>query len=708
MKQVIQYLNKPQVSLIDVPKPKLQADRILIKTNLSLISSGTERMLNEFAKSNLLEKVRQQPEKVQEVLNKINTDGIFPTLEAVSSKMDKPLQMGYCNVGTVLEVGSNCTNNFSIGDRVVSNGPHAEIISTTKNLCALIPNDVSDEQAVFTVLGSIGLNGVRLINPSIGETFLVSGLGLIGLLTCQILKANGCNVLGLDPDESKCSLAESFGVITNHKVDEDLDYWVKSNTQNIGVDGALITASTKSSSPITKAANACRKKGRIIMIGSTGMTFNRNDFYSKELSFGVSCSYGPGRYDDNYELQGNDYPIGYVRWTEKRNFEAILNLLNKNHINTEKLISSKYSINDAVQAYQSLNLDNSNLGILLHYPNQIKDGVSKISHNINFTLRDEETIKYNSNLSLSFIGSGNYASRILIPAFKRNNFNLNTLSANSGVDIVHYGKKFGFEYSSTNIKEVIDNQKVSTIVIATRHDSHAELIINSLIAGKNVFVEKPLCINFSQLEKIKNIYNEILLSRKNQLLMIGFNRRFSPLINKLKSKIAQKNANCSFIYTINAGKLEHDNWQLNKEIGGGRLIGEVCHFLDLLRYLASSRIKSIWKIDLNKDKDCFTLNVQFENGSIGSIHYFSNGSKRYPKERLEVFCEGEIFCLNNFKNLEYWSNLSKYKKTKLLKQNKGHNECVKAFQEAIKNDLKSPIPIDQIFEVQEKLLECSA
>ena len=704
MKQVIQYLNQPDINLIETPIPKINKNNILVKTNLSLISSGTEKMLTDFAKSNLLEKAKQQPEKVQEVLSKINTDGIYATYEAVSSKMDIPLEMGYCNVGEVLEVGENCKGKFNIGDRVVSNGPHAEIISTNEKLCATIPDEVSDKQAVFTVLGSISLHGIRCINPSIGETFLVSGLGIIGLLTCQILIANGCKVLGFDPDDTKCKIAEKLGVITNHIDDANFQHWIKDNTNNIGIDGALITASTKSSSPIKQSANACRKRGRIVMIGATGMHLNRNDFYKKELSFMVSCSYGPGRYDNHYELQGLDYPIGYVRWTEKRNFQAILDLIKRGSINTEELISAKFDILDAKKAYKLLNSADPNLAILLNYPKkQNKKSTIKL---YDFSQKAElKGTKNKDKITISFIGSGNHASRFLIPAFKNGNVNLHTLSANRGVNTVHFGRKFGFKYSSTNIDEVIKNKNVNTIVIATRHDSHADLVIKCLEVGKNVFVEKPICINFEELNKIRDTYIKILKKRRKQILMVGFNRRFSPLIVSLKKKLSNLNSKQAFIYTCNAGKLDKNNWQFDPNIGGGRLIGEACHFLDLIRFLASSKIKKLNILKLNKEEDCFSLNIDFVNGSIGTIHYFSNGSKRYPKERLEVFSNGEIYCINNFKSFEIWDNNLNYKKERLFKQNKGQKECVDKFIESINRGLSSPIPIDELFEVQQKLLE---
>ena len=709
MKQIIQYLNNEEISIIEAPKPTIKKKNIIIKSEFSLISSGTEKMITDFAKSNFLGKAAQQPERLKEVVNKFYSDGLIETFKAVNSKINIPIELGYCNVGRVLEVGPDC-KGFAKGDRVISNGPHAEIISVTENLCAKIPDNVSDQEAVFTVLASIGLHGIRLSEPTIGEHFLVSGLGLIGLLTCQILKANGCNVLAIDPDKNKCATASILGINSHQLVDDnELIKWIKRNTSGIGVDAVLITASTESSKPIKQAANACRKKGRIIMIGSTGMQLDRNDFYRKELSFKVSCSYGPGRYDSNYELEGNDYPIGYVRWTEKRNFETILELLSKKLISTNELITNTFLLKNAKDAYKLLNDKSKSLGILLEYDNytnnlefheEIKENKSA------FPSKELSNFKIDNSINnFGFIGAGNYSTRVLIPAFKKQKINLHTLVANSGVKTSHYAKKFNFNSSSTDVNKIFKNEEIGSIVIASRHDSHADFIIRAIKEKKHIFVEKPLCINLTELNQIKKYYLSNQKEKTSPIIMVGFNRRFSPLIKKLKNLIKSKNNKFNFVYTCNAGQLEKNHWLNNPSIGGGRLIGEACHFIDLLRFLSDSKIASMKIFRFDKTEDSFSLNISFQNGSVGSVNYFTNGNKRYPKEELKVFAEGEIYILNNFKSLEIWDNKNKYHKIRLLSQDKGQLECVKLFINSIKKGICSPIPIDEIFEVQQKILE---
>ena len=703
MKQVIQYLTSGNTDLIESPEPRPTNNNLLVRSHMSLISPGTERMITDFAKANFLGKLKKQPERLQEVLDKTRTDGLIETFNAVSSKLDQPLPLGYSNVGTVIHVGSNC-KDFSVGDRVLSNGYHSEIISTSQNLCALIPENVSDQEAVFTVLASIGLQGIRLASPSLGESFLVSGLGIIGLLTCQLLKANGCDVLAIDTNNQKCKIAKNLGIkslVLSENVDT-LD-WIKSNTKGIGVDGALIAASTTSSDPIHQAAIACRKKGRIIMIGSTGMKLNRDDFYKKEISFQVSCSYGPGRYDHAYEIDGHDYPIGYVRWTEKRNFESVLNLMSEKLLNVDELISHKFSIEDAAKAYALLASDEEKLGIILKYKDHATEKISSIELKKDLKYRKDIN---KEDISLSFIGAGNYASRVLIPAFKNKQVIFNTLSANTGLNSLHYGKKYSFKNVSTDIDEVINNKEVDAIVISTRHDSHAELVIKALKARKHIFVEKPLCINSKELESIESAYNKINTPlSENKILMVGYNRRYAPLLIKLKEILSNHSCPKAFVYTCNAGPIPADHWTQKKEIGGGRLIGEACHFIDLIRFLACSPIKNIHLESLSGEDDTFSMNISFEDGSIGTIHYFSNGNKKYQKERIEVFSNNEIFSLNNFKNLDIWNSRSGHKKINNFRQDKGQKYCTSAFINAIRSGGEHPIPINEIFEVQRKILK---
>ena len=521
MKQIVQNLSSGEISLIEVPIPTLKKGQVLIKSSKTLLSSGTEKFLIDFGKSNLIQKALKEPDRVKEVVNKTKTDGLLNTLQSVKSKLDEPIPLGYCNVGTIVEVGDGI-KTLKVGQRVVSNGYHAEYVVVPENLCAIIPSNIDDSQASFTILGSVGLQGIRLINPTLGETILVSGLGIIGLLSAQLLKFNGCRVLGIDPDKKKCEIAEELGINTFHlKKDSDPKLWCLDNTNQLGVDGVLITASTKSSEPIDFAAEVCRVRGRIVLVGVTGMEMRRDLFYKKELTFQVSCSYGPGRYDKNYEQLGHDYPIGFVRWTEKRNFEAVLHAFSSGSLRTEKLVSRVYPIKDANKAYKSLLDENSNLGIILDFPNKKVDLVKT-----SFLINSNNISNFKkTNPVISFIGSGNYARRNLIPSFVKAGAELNIISSEKGLSSVFVGNKFGFKKVTTDQQEIFNDKDTNTIVIATRHDSHAKYILKALEHGKNVFVEKPLCLNLEELDKINNF-----LLNKDQLnypfLMIGFNRRF--------------------------------------------------------------------------------------------------------------------------------------------------------------------------------------
>ncbi|MFZ9463698.1 MAG: Gfo/Idh/MocA family oxidoreductase, partial [Vulcanococcus sp.] len=500
MKQIVQSLADGTTSLAAVPAAAPRRGELLIQSRCSLVSAGTERMLVDFGKANWLDKARQQPDKVQQVLQKARTDGLLTTLEAVRSKLDQPLPLGYCNVGTVVAVGEG-VQGFKPGDRVASNGAHAELVAVPQLLCALIPDGVSDEAAAFTVLASIGLQGIRLAAPSLGETFLVSGLGLIGLLTAQLLQAQGCRVLGLDPDPGKCQLAASFGIeALALGSGPDPLLWILERTGGIGVDGALITAATASSEPMHLAAEACRQRGRLVLVGVTGLELRRDLFYKKELSFQVSCSYGPGRYDPAYEQQGHDYPLGFVRWTQQRNFQAVLQALAMGSLRTEALISHRYPIEQAPESYALLTGSEPCLGILLQYPGSADPAQRTIP--LPAAPASASFAPVAAPL-LSVIGAGNYASRILIPAFARAGARFHTLAASSGRGPSQLGPRHRFRHASTDIAATIADPAAQALVIATRHDSHAALVQQALAAGKHVFVEKPLCLTSEELTAIE-------------------------------------------------------------------------------------------------------------------------------------------------------------------------------------------------------------
>ncbi|WP_305405729.1 bi-domain-containing oxidoreductase [Photobacterium leiognathi] len=693
MKQILQNMSNGETNLVDIPCPQSRNGHLLISTSKTLVSAGTERMLIDFGKANFINKARQQPDKVKMVLDKVKADGLIPTIDTIRSKLDQPLTLGYCNVGTVLDNGGT---GFDIGTRVVSNGNHAEVVRVPKNLCAKIPDNVDDESAAFTVLGAIGLQGVRLIKPTLGECVVVTGLGLIGLITVQLLRANGCRVLGLDFDSAKCALARKFGAETvDLSKGEDPIKVAEAFSRGRGVDGVIITASTKSSEPLSQAATMCRQRGRIVLVGVIGQEISRADFFAKELTFQVSCSYGPGRYDTEYEDKGNDYPIGFVRWTEQRNFEAVLDMMATNALDIKSLITHRYSINDALDAYQCLD-DKSSLGIVLDYPNKNK------SELVDRTVKLAAAITYKpSDAICAFIGAGNYASRILMPVFKSAGAKLDTVVTSSGVSAVHHGAKLGFLKASTEFNEVISDPSINTVVIATQHNLHAQQVIAALKAEKNIFVEKPLALKESELDEIEAAY---FSSKTKPKVMVGYNRRFAPNLIKMKELLSAIKGPKTFIMTMNAGAIPADHWTQDSNIGGGRIIGEACHYIDLMRHLAGCKITGFNAmcigdapgVAIRDDKSSITLS--FEDGSIGTIHYFANGGKTFPKERIEVFADDAVLQLDNFRKLVGfgWKGFTKQK---LMSQDKGQESCSKAFVKSIQEGLASPISFDEIIEV---------
>jgi len=702
MRQILQDLKNGETRLVEIPAPSNLPGNLLIKTNKSVVSAGTERMLVNFGKANYLDKARQQPDKVKQVLNKVKTDGLMPTIEAVTSKLEQPLPLGYCNAGLILESGVSC---YKIGDRVVSNGHHAEIVRVPGNLCAKIPDNVDDESASFTVLASIALQGVRLISPAIGEVVVVSGLGLLGLIAVQILRANGCRVLGIDFDENKCALARQFGADTvNLGVGEDPLQIANSYSRGRGADAVLITAATDSNEPMSQAANMLRKRGRIVLVGVVGLSLSRADLYEKEITFQVSCSYGPGRYDSEYEDQGKDYPIGFVRWTEQRNFEAVLDMMSDGLIKIKPLITHKFDFEDAVLAYEQLNNPMA-LGIVLSYGSETsyldKQNILIGSSTKHYTKDD---------VVCGFLGGGNYASRILIPAFKKAGAQMESLVTSRGINSSIQGQKHGFNVASTAESSVLDSEKISTIVIATQHYLHAPQVIEALGKNKNIFVEKPLAINLEELKEIKKIYGAIKGNKPQ--IMVGFNRRFSPHIIKMKSLLNFQDGPKVLVMTVNAGEISADHWTQDPLVGGGRIIGEGCHFIDLLRFLVGFRIAefSATKIGdypgVKVRGDKVTITLTFEDGSIGTIHYLSNGGKTFPKERLEVFCNGGVLQLDNFKRMKGfgWKG---FKKMSLISQDKGQYQCVKAFVDSIEKGEQTPISFEEIYEVSKYSIEIS-
>jgi len=693
LKQVIQSLRTGLIEVTEIPVPRPSAGSLLIKTSKTLVSAGTERMLVEFGKAGWIKKARQQPDKVKMVLDKISADGLKSTIETVFNKLDQPLPLGYCNVGIIHEVGYGVTN-FSKGVRVVSNGRHAEVVNVPINLCAKVPDVVSDEEASFSVLGAVALQGIRLVKPTLGEAVVVTGLGLVGLMTVQLLRANGCRVLGLDFDQDKLSLAKKFGAEVVDLNRENPLTAADIFSRGRGVDAVIVTAATTSDEPMHQAAQMCRKRARIVLVGMTGLKLSRDDFFKKELIFQVSASYGPGRHDPNYEEKGHDYPVGFVRWTEQRNFEAVLDMMATGALDVKSLISHRIDIAEAEKAYELISGNESSLGILLTYPGvEITKASRKVSLLNNENNKNSNNNKIIKKVKVSFLGSGNYAMSELIPAFKAAGADLRSVSSSTGVSGVHAGRKYGFSETTTDSNRLFSDDTTDAVVIATRHNSHADFVLKSLKAGKHIFVEKPLCLTISELDKIEASYSS------SKVLMVGFNRRFSPQIQKMKSLLDDVSGPKALVMTINAGKIANDHWTQDLEIGGGRIIGEACHFLDLLRFLVSKTITNyhIQFMD-SSTKDTATIQLSFEDGSIGTIHYYANGSKSFPKERLEVFAGGGVLQLDNYRKLTSfgWPG---FKKMNLWHQDKGHKACAKAFIDAIIKGNASPISIEEILEV---------
>ena len=637
MKQIIQSFKTGETILEEVPAPQVRKGTVLIQTSRSLVSLGTERMLVEFGKSNLISKARQQPDKVKQVLDKIKTEGLMPTLEAVFNKLGEPLPLGYCNVGVVIGVGEG-VSEFKIGDRVASNGHHAEFVCIPKNLVAHIPDEVSDDEASFTVIGSIGLQGIRLLNPALGETIVVIGMGLIGLLTAQLLIANGCKVIGVDIDEEKLNLSRQWGVIPFNPKAGDVVKMVESVTGNTGADGVIITASAKTDEIISQAARMSRKRGRIVLVGVIGLNISRAEFYEKELSFQVSCSYGPGRYDEDYEQRGNDYPLPYVRWTEKRNFEAILHSIASGKLLVKDMITEVVNIEDYQNIYGEIGTKKSIASILKY----------NTGENVNpATTIELKSVNFNGSKGvIGIIGAGNFTKMTMLPALKNSGAGYKYIASAGGVSGTALAKKYGFSHSTTAYKEILKDEDVDLVLITTRHDKHAAMSAEALAAGKHVFVEKPLALNNEQLEQVINAYKQ-----SDKTLTVGFNRRFSPHALKIKNLIGKGIINV--IATMNAGNIPANVWVHDMQVGGGRIIGEACHFIDLITFFTGSKVTEVCMnamgVNPNDNTDNASILLKYENGSTGVINYFSNGSKAYSKERVEVYSQERTAIIDNFR-----------------------------------------------------------
>ena len=684
MKQILQSFKTGITELAELPSPTVKPGQLLIQTSRSLVSLGTEKMLVEFGKASLIQKARQQPDKVKMVLDKIKTEGLMPTIETVFNKLEQPLPLGYCNVGKVIEVGKGVTD-FKVGDRVASNGQHAEFVSIPQNLVAHIPDNVSDNEGAFTVIGSIGLQGIRLINPTMGETVVVIGLGLIGLLAAEMLLANGCKVIGYDLDDGKVEIAKAKGIIAFNPIKgNDPVNFVNNQTNNMGADAVLIAASAKSNDIISQAASISRKRGRIVLVGVIGLDISRADFYEKELSFQVSCSYGPGRYDDDYEFKGIDYPLPFVRWTEKRNFETILQLISTGKICVKELISEVIPLEQYNKIYGDIGNSKSIASIIKYDENN--------TPNQTIVVNKKETSFTKGGIGI--VGAGNFTKMTMLPALKGKNANIKHIVSSGGVNGTALAQKYNISQSTTDYNLVLNDKDVDLVMITTRHNLHADMVIKALNKGKHVFVEKPLALNAEELVAVQESYN-----KNKGTLMIGFNRRFSPHTQKIKSLVG--NAPMNIVATMNAGSIPPELWVHDMAVGGGRIIGEACHYLDLIVFLTGSKIKSVCMNALSENPaentDNASILLKMENGSTGVVNYFSNGAKSYSKERFEVFSQGKILIMDNFiKTSGYGVKGFSKLKTRL---DKGHKAQFQQIIEKIKKGSVDLIPYEDLVNV---------
>ncbi len=692
MKQIIQDLKSGETILTEVPTPRIRPGHVKIRTHASLVSLGTEKMLVDFGKAGYIQKARLQPEKVREVIQKIKTDGLKPTVDAVFRKLGEPLPLGYSNAGEVIEIGQGVTE-FVVGDRVVSNGHHAEIVCIPNNLVAKIPATVSYEAASFTIVGAIGLQGIRLIDPTYGETIVVIGLGLIGLISIQLLKANGCKVIGFDFDQNKVDLAKSWGIESYNVSKYDPVKQMNQLSGELGVDGVMITASTRSNEVISQAAQMTRKRGRIVLVGVIGLDINRSEFYEKELTFQVSCSYGPGRYDEKYENQGYDYPLGFVRWTEKRNFETILDSIKNGQLLTDPLITQRISLQNYKEIYSDLSQKGSIGSIITYSPDELDSKA-----NVKVAERNSAA----TDPVIGIIGAGNFTRSTVAPILSKIGADLKYIASSNGLSGTALAKKYKIGFSTTDVQKVIQDPEINGVIITTRHNIHARQVIAALKNNKHVLVEKPLALTYEEITQLNLAYLDSFGS-----LTVGFNRRFSPFVLDAKAKIGGQSKMINVVATMNAGFVPKDNWIQNPQIGGGRIIGEACHYIDLINFLTGSTVTEVVTNTQGLGTDLYSDNasilLKYRNGSQGVINYFSDGNKGYPKENIVIFDQGKNIEIDNFRKIKYYGYHSRGKSRP---QDKGHKEQFKRWINMIKSGDKPIISFDQIMNVSKAAIAC--
>lgn len=691
MKQLIQNFKTGDLYIDDVPMPSVSRGMVLVENEFSLISAGTERGTVKVAQASLLGKAKQRPDLVAQVMQNIKKEGLAATLTKVRTKLDSLKALGYSTSGVVL-ASLDKNGIFKPGDRVACAGQdyasHAEVVAVPQNLVAKIPDNVTTSEAAFTTLGSIAMQGVRQAEPNVGEKICVIGLGLLGQITCQILKANGCAVFGIDLSDSLVKLAnETSATMALNRNDANLLAACENFTRGYGFDSVIITAAAPTNDPIELSAEIIRKKGKVVVVGAVKMDIPRDPhFYRKELDLRMSCSYGPGRYDVNYEENSSDYPFAYVRWTEQRNMEAFLDLLSRKSIDVNPLITHIFDITEAEKAYDIVlgKTKEHHIGILLKY----SDNPGKKS---TFRQISEKPLGV---VNTGFIGAGSFAQSYLIPNVKLYGASLDGVVTSKGITSKNVADKFGFNFCSSDKDDVFKKEEINTVFIATPHSSHSALVVKALQSGKNVFVEKPLAINEDQLNSVISAKNEF-----DKPLMVGFNRRFAPVSETIKRAFASLNEPLVINIRVNAGLIPKEHWTQQPEIGGGRIIGEACHFIDLMQYFTGSEPVKVYAEAINTEnskitsEDNIAIVVKFADGSVGNLTYLANGDKSMPKERIEVFGGGNIGVINDFRDGTLYQN---GKVTRLKSHGKGHKEEVTAFLDGVKRGNDSPISFRSI------------
>jgi polar amino acid transport system substrate-binding protein len=694
MKQVVQNYRTGQLKVEDLPPPALKPGGVLVRTACSLISAGTERTIVETAQSSLIGKARSRPDLVRQVVDSVKREGLSSTYEKVKARLSQSKALGYSASGVVTAVGRD-VQEFRVGDRVACAGggyaSHAEVIFVPRNLCCKLPDGVSYEAACYTTVGAIALQGIRQTSPRLGETVAVIGLGLVGQLTVQLLKAAGCRVFGFDIDQAACELAERSGADSVAVDSATARAACDALTGGRGADCIVITAATKSSEPIELAAELARDRARIVVVGLVGMDVPRQSFYAKELELRLSRSYGPGRYDPDYEEKGSDYPIGYVRWTEKRNMEAFIHLVAEGKVNTGLLTTHRFEVANATEAYDLiLSGDKRFCGIVLEYPSAEQRGAL-------LAMKPVSTVLSGDELGVSFIGAGNFARGVLLPIVKRAaKVQLRGVGAATGLSAKNTAEQFGFSYSTTDYREIMLDDQSQIVFIATRHDSHSQLAAEALAQGKHVFVEKPLAVTEDGLREV------VAAARASSgLLMVGYNRRFAPVAQETKTLFGSRAAPMTIVYRVNAGQLPREHWTHDPVEGGGRIIGEACHFIDFVQYLTGALPARMTAEAVSLDHtagiidDSTLISMTMNDGSIASIIYTASGDPSVAKERVEIFCERSVATIDDFRTATFIHDGKTTKKGRKA-QDKGHAAEVAAFFDAVQGRTGPPIELESL------------